>query len=48
MRLRWFTLGLLVGLALAPANGRATWRMIRDRLAGAIDAVLRLGIHASH
>jgi hypothetical protein len=47
MRLRWFLLGLLTGLALAPASGRATWRKIRDRLAGAIDAALRLGIDAS-
>jgi hypothetical protein len=47
MRLRWFLLGVLAGLALAPADGRATWRMIRDRLAGAIDAALRYGSDAS-
>jgi hypothetical protein len=47
MRLRWFLLGILVGLALAPAPGRAAWRMIRDWLAYAIDAALRLGVDAS-
>jgi hypothetical protein len=43
MRLRYFLLGLLVGLALAPGSGRATWRMFRDGLATAIDAALRIG-----
>ena len=43
MRLRYFLLGLLVGLALAPASGRATWRMFRDGLAATIDAALRIG-----
>jgi hypothetical protein len=47
MRARWFAFGLLIGLALAPADGRATWRMARDKLARAIDAALRFGIHAS-
>jgi hypothetical protein len=47
MRRRWFCLGLLVGLALAPADGRATWRMIRDRVAHAIDMLLSFGIDAS-
>lgn len=46
MRLRYFLLGLLAGLALAPAAGRETWRMLRDRLAAAIDAVLRVGVEA--
>jgi hypothetical protein len=47
MRVRWFALGVLVGLALAPVDGRATWRLARDWLARAIDAVLRFGIDAS-
>jgi hypothetical protein len=47
MRLRWFLLGIAVGLAIAPARARAAWPMIRDRLASAIDAVLRLGVDAS-
>jgi hypothetical protein len=47
MRLRWFILGLLAGLAIARADGRTTWRALRDRLAGAIDAALRLGTDAS-
>ena len=47
MRARWFVLGVLVGLALAPADGRTTWCMARDMLARAIDAMLRLGIDAS-
>jgi hypothetical protein len=41
MRTRWFLLGVIVGLALAPAAGRATWRMARDQLARAIDSALR-------
>jgi hypothetical protein len=44
MRLRYFLLGLLAGLALAPAAGRDTWRICRDRLAAAIDAALRIGV----
>jgi hypothetical protein len=44
MRLRWFALGVLVGLAIAPASGSATWRLFRDRLAAAIDAALQLGM----
>ena len=47
MRVRWFAFGLLVGLILAPASGRATWYMIREKLARAIDALLRLGIDTS-
>jgi hypothetical protein len=47
MRARWFAFGVLVGLALAPAGGRATWRLARDTLARAIDAALRFGIDAS-
>lgn len=41
MRLRVFLIGVLVGLALAPASGRATWRRLRDRLAHTIDRALR-------
>jgi hypothetical protein len=44
MRLGMFALGVAVGLALAPASGRATLRRLRDRLAMAIDAALRIGI----
>ena len=44
MRVPCFLLGVLVGLALAPASGRPTWHMLRDRLAGAIDAALRVGL----
>jgi hypothetical protein len=47
MRLRYFILGVGVGLALAPADGRTAWRMLRDRIAQAIDQVLRLGVGAS-
>jgi hypothetical protein len=47
MRLRWFVLGVLVGLALAPADRRTAWRMLRDRLARAIDLALRVGVGAS-
>ena len=42
MRARYFLLGLLVGLLLAPASGRQIWRRLRDQLATAIDALLRL------
>ena len=42
MRARYFLLGLLVGLLLAPASGRQMWLRLRDRLATAIDALLRL------
>ena len=38
---------LLVGLALAPADGRTTWRLIRDRVARAIDMLLSFGSDAS-
>jgi hypothetical protein len=47
MRRFWFCLGLLVGIALAPADGRTTWRLLRDRLARAIDALLRFASGAS-
>jgi hypothetical protein len=43
-RLRSFLLGLLVGLALAPARGQDTRRMLRDRLAATLDALLRYGV----
>ena len=42
MRARYFLLGLLVGLLLAPASGRQIWRRLRDQLAATIDALLRL------
>jgi len=42
MRARYFLLGLLVGLLLAPASGRESWLRMRDKLAAAIDALLRL------
>ena len=42
MRARYFLLGLLVGMLLAPASGRHTWLPLRDQLAGAIDTLLRL------
>ncbi len=42
MRARYFLLGLLVGLLLAPASGRQLWLRLREQLAGAIDALLRL------
>jgi len=42
MRARFFLLGLLVGLMLAPASGRALWLRSRDLLAAAIDRALRL------
>lgn len=43
-RLRYFLLGLLVGLALAPARGQDARRMLRDRLAATLDALLRSGV----
>jgi len=42
MRARYFLLGLLVGLLLAPAGGRQIWWRLRDQLASTIDALLRL------
>ena len=42
MRARYFLLGLVIGLLLAPASGRQLWRQLRDQLASAIDALLRL------
>ena len=42
MRARFFLLGLLVGVLLAPASGREIWLRLRDNLAAAIDAILRL------
>jgi hypothetical protein len=44
MRLRYFLLGLLIGLAIAPADGRTTWRRLRDLLAKTIDAALQFGM----
>ena len=44
MPARSILLGVLIGLALALADQRAIWRFGRDRLAGGIDAVLRIGI----
>lgn len=44
MTWRTFLLGLVIGLALAPASGRRTWSMLRNRLAALIDAILRIGI----
>jgi hypothetical protein len=42
MRARFFLLGLLVGLLLAPASGREIWSRLRNLLAAAIDAALRM------
>ena len=42
MRAGYFLLGLVLGLLLAPASGRQLRRRLRDRLAAAIDALLRL------
>jgi hypothetical protein len=42
MRARYFLLGLLIGLLLAPASGRHIWLRLRDQLATTIDALLRL------
>jgi hypothetical protein len=42
MRARFFLLGLLVGLLLAPASGREIWLRSRDLLAAAIDRALRV------
>lgn len=39
-----FLLGLGIGVGLAPANGKQTWSMLRNRLALFIDAVLRSGV----
>jgi hypothetical protein len=44
MRGRSFLLGLLLGLAIAPASGRESWRKLRNGLAAAIDAALRIGL----
>lgn len=44
MRLRFFALGLLIGLACAPARGSDTVRLLRNQLARAIDAALRIGL----
>ena len=46
MRARYFLLGLLVGLLFAPASGRQLWLRLRDQLATAIDALLRLAAPA--
>ena len=45
MRARYFLLGVLVGLLLAPVSGSEMWRRLRDQLAAAIDALLRLSPH---
>jgi hypothetical protein len=42
MRARYFLLGVLVGLLLAPASGSQSWRQLRDQLVTVIDALLRL------
>ena len=42
MRVRFFLFGVLVGLLLAPASGAQLWQRLRDQLAAAIDALLRL------
>jgi hypothetical protein len=42
MRARYFLLGLLFGLLLAPASGREISRRLRDQLAFLLDALLRL------
>lgn len=44
MRLRYFLLGLLAGLAFAPTSGRETWRALRNRLAATLDVALRIGM----
>lgn len=46
MRLASFLLGIVCGVALAPASGRETGRRLRDGLASLIDAALRVGIAA--
>jgi len=46
MRTRYFLLGIVVGLLLAPASGRQLWRRLRDQLAASIDALLRLAAPA--
>ena len=43
MRVRAFLAGVAMGLLLAPASGRDTWKRLRNSLAAAIDAVLRIG-----
>ena len=42
MRVCFFLLGMLIGLLLAPAGGREIRRQLRDGLAAALDAGLRL------
>jgi hypothetical protein len=44
MRLVFFLLGLLVGLAIAPARTGGAWRVLRDALARAIDTALAVGL----
>ena len=44
MRLRFFLLGLVVGILCAPARGRETVGRLRDALATTIDAILRIGV----
>lgn len=44
MRLCFFLLGVAVGIACAPAGGRDTLRRLRNALAAALDALLRIGL----
>lgn len=44
MRSRAFVLGVLLGLAIAPASGRQSWLFLRNGLARFIDAALRIGV----
>jgi hypothetical protein len=48
MRLRYFLLGLLVGIALAPARSQDAQHLLRDRLAATLDALLRIGVDPPH
>lgn len=43
----WFLLGVLCGLAIAPARGAVVWHRLRDCLAIGIDSLLRIGLPAS-
>ena len=44
MRLRFFLLGVVVGMLCAPAGSRETLRRLRDALATTLDALLRIGL----
>jgi hypothetical protein len=48
MRVRYFLIGMLVGLLLAPASGRQLWQRLRDQLATTIDALLRFLAHGAN